>query len=91
MSLRPLNRDPKYMSGDYANMFDIPVHQSNQGFATRPYVPASCRPGDSVCFSLTNGSIACRPDQDSLLIWRATGDLTSLSIKKPAAVDAPKK
>ena len=84
MSLAPLNRDPKYMSGEYANMFNIPVHPGNNAFASNPYRPATCFPGESVCFSLKGGMLPCKQDPDTLVIWRPTGDLTELQLRQKA-------
>lgn len=78
MSLRPLNRDPKYMSGPYAGMFDIPIHQGNARFTSSPYRPGVCRPEDIACFSLTRGNEPCTHDPANLLVWRSTGELAKL-------------
>ena len=82
MSLRPLNRDPKYMSGEYANMFDIPVHQSNKGFAQNPYSQMRCGASKAVCFSLVNGAMPCQTDDKNIIVWRAMGDLSVLPNKQ---------
>jgi len=83
MSLRPLNRDPKYMSGPYASMFNIPVHQGNAGFAQNPYKGSSCHPSDITCFSLVNGVVPCYNDNRSQMVWRATGDITKIVTAQP--------
>ena len=88
MSLRPLNRDPRYMSGDYASMFNIPVHQSNANFASNPYKPGTCQPEDIVNFSLTQGGLPCNPDRSNVTVWRTTGELSKLSVTTAAAVAA---
>jgi len=83
MSLRPLNREPQYMSGDYAKMFNIPVHQSNQGFAMNPYRPGTSRPEQCVCFSLINGNVPCgQYDPNNINVWRTTGELAKLPLTR---------
>lgn len=79
MSLRPLNRDPMYMSGDYGRMFDIPAHQGNQAFVYNPYTPAKCSASKAVCFSLINGAIPCQFPSDNIVVWRAMGDLGTIT------------
>lgn len=87
MSLRPLNRNPKYMSGRYIRMFDIPVHQSNKGFAQNPYNHLKCDQGSVTCFSLMKGALPCNNDLNQISIWRSLGDLKTLprSHKLPQA------
>lgn len=82
VSPTPLNRQPKYMSGEYAKMFDLAVHDSNRTFANNPYKPNTCRCGDQVCFSLTKGALPCRPDDNSMLVWNATGNIMSIPINE---------
>lgn len=80
MSLRPLNRDPKYMNGEYKKMFKIPSHQSNKQFAANPYKPKTCECGDQVCFSLTKGALPCKPDKTKMLVWNATGQVIQVPV-----------
>lgn len=76
---RTLNRDPKYMSGDYAKMFIIEPIESNKHFVRNPYKPGNC--DDIVCFSLTNGALPCRPDKTKMLIFNSEGNLTSVPVR----------
>lgn len=85
MSLRPLNRDPKYMSGEYKEMFKIPSHDSNKRFVSNPYNPSNG--SDKTCFSLTEGARPCKPDNTKILVWNAVGDV----IRVPARLDLSKK
>lgn len=80
MSLRPLNRDPKYMSGDYKKMFKIASHDSNKHFAANPYKPGTCECGDQVCFSLTKGALPCKPDKTQMLVWNAAGEVVQVPV-----------
>lgn len=73
------------MSGNYASMFDIPVHQSNMGFASNQYRAGACQPEDIVNFSLTNGELPCNNDRSKLTIWRTTGELSQLPVQAQAA------
>lgn len=74
---RTLNRDPKYMSGKYAKMFDIEPIASNKNFALNQYKPGKCECSNMVCFSLVNGAMACRPDNTKMLAYNADGVLVS--------------
>jgi hypothetical protein len=78
---RHLNRDPKYATGEYTKMFEIDEHQSNQHFVKNPYQPGKCQCGDMVCFSLTNGALACRPDKTKMLVYSSEGKLVSAPLK----------
>lgn len=80
MSLRPLNKDPRYMSGEYKKMFDIDSHQSNDEFSKNPYVPGKCKCLDTVCFSLTKGAIPCLPNKTKMLVWNAEGVVTTVPL-----------
>lgn len=79
-SLRPLNRDPEYMTGDYASMFNLDVHAGNKKFAENPYKSGSCKPTDRVCFSLTDGALPCAPDQTKIVSYGADGKLHQSSL-----------
>ncbi len=82
-SLRPLNRDPKYMTGDYLKMFDIESIPSNKHFVSNPYKPGSCKCNDNVCFSLSHGAVACRPDATKTLVYNAEGRMVEIpSVQK---------
>jgi len=81
MSLRPLNRDPKNMTGDYKKMFKIASHDSNKQFVSNPYKPGKCECSDQVCFSLTKGAIACKPDKTQMLVWNAQGEITQVPVR----------
>lgn len=60
MSLRTLNRDPKYATGEYSKMFDIDILPSNADFVRNPYKPGDCSGTGLVCFSLTKGAKKCK-------------------------------
>ena len=81
MSLRPLNRDPKNMSGEYSKMFDLVVHKGNKGFALNSYNPQDNNPASIPCFSLIHGAAKGTVEMEKLVVWRAGGDLTLLSQK----------
>jgi hypothetical protein len=81
MSLRPLNRDPKNMSGEYSKMFELQVHAGNKEFSLNPYNPKDNSPASIPCFSLVHGAGKGKADMEKVIVWRASGDLTSLSHK----------
>ena len=80
MSLRPLNHDPKYMSGDYAKMFQIESIPSNRAFVQNAYKPGTCQCNDNVCFSLTKGAMPCRPDKTKMLWIGADGTVQTIPV-----------
>lgn len=69
------------MTGEYAKMFDIQEHESNKHFVRNPYKSGTCQCSDMVCFSLTNGSLPCRPDKTKMLVYSAEGTVTSVPVK----------
>ncbi len=77
---RTLNQETRFMTGEYAKMFDLDVHQSNKHFVKNPYRPGTCKCNDMVCFSLTNGSLSCRPDKARMLIYSTEGGLTAVPV-----------
>lgn len=82
MSLRPLNRDPTLMSGDYAKMFEIPSHQSNATFVANPYVLKNPACSRAMCFSLTHGQVPCRVGSDGDVVdYKAEGTLVTMAKK----------
>ena len=80
-SLRPLNRNPKYMIGEYSKMFDIEQISSNKQFVSNPYKPDNCKCNDNVCFSLSRGAAACRPDNAKTLLYSAEGKMLNITLK----------
>lgn len=78
---RSVFRDPKLMTGDYAKMFDLEQHPANVHFVRNGYQTGKCQCGDMVCFSLTNGALACRPDKARMLVFNTEGDMVSVPIK----------
>lgn len=81
---RTFNRDPKYMTGEYAKMFNIEPIPSNKEFATNPYNQA-CGCGDTICFSLTNGALRCNPNRTQMMVYSPEGKLVTV----PVSHDGP--
>ena len=73
-------REPKNITGEYANMFKIDELASNQHFVKNPYKPGQCQTSDMICFSLTNGALACQPDQTKMLVYNAEGKLVAVPV-----------
>ena len=86
MSLKPLNREKKYMTGDYAKQFDIESHSSNKRFVSNPYKPGHCECNDQVCFSLTKGALPCRPDKTTMLVYNAEGKVVKVPVQHAPVV-----
>lgn len=82
---RTFNRDPKYMTGAYAKMFEIEPIASNAQFVQNPYKPNTCRCGDTVSFSLTEGARKCQRDQTKMAIFNTEGQLVTV----PVSHDGP--
>ena len=93
MSLRPLNRNPKYMSGSYISMFDIPLNPANKEFVKNVYDRNKCNEGSVTCFSIKQGALPCNNNLNQISVWRSIGDLKTLprshkalNTKTPAAI-----
>lgn len=69
------------MTGEYAKMFNIEEIESNKHFVRNPYKSGTCKCGDMVCFSLTNGALPCRPDKTKMLVYSTEGTITSVPVK----------
>jgi hypothetical protein len=78
------------MTGEYAKMFEIEQTSSNKNFTQNSYKPGNCRCGDMVCFSLTDGALPCRPDQNKMLLFNTEGKLVSVPISHDGPVSSKK-
>lgn len=67
---------------DYSAQFSIDLLPVNRHFVNNPYKPASCKPDDSVCFSLVRGASSCHPDQTTVLVYGGDGILRKVPLRQ---------
>ena len=81
MSLKALNQYEQNTSGEYRQMFDLPVLSVNERFVKNPYMPGKEACSEVVCFSLTGGMLPCKPSRNTMLYYDAAGKISKVPVK----------
>ena len=80
-SLKALNQYEQNTTGQYAEMFDLPILPVNEKFVKNPYVVGRAECSNIVCFSLTGGMLPCKPSNNTMLYYDSTGKISRVPVR----------